>query len=486
MFELGAKHYGNGARHLGTAVIVAMLLGGCSLWPGYKKPALELPTQWSEAPQGKAFVGERWWTLYGDAGLDRLVEEALASNRDLAVAAARVDEARALLRITDSQRAPAVDATAGYDRTRLSGRSALVPPGAPLQSSNYQATINIGYELDLWGRLRGASNAARAQLLATQAARDTIRIALASQVAQSYFSVMALDEQIVVTRRTLDLRAQDLGLQQVRLKAGLTTDFSIRQLEAEVAAARAQLPALEQRRSSVEIALSVMLGRSARAITSDSVAVNRDTGELPIAVIPEGLPSELLLRRPDIVQAEQLLIAANANIGVARASLFPRISLTGYLGSGSSSLGDLFSAPARIWQLAFGLAQPIFQGGRLRAEVEAVTARERQALAQYQKTVQLAFGEVRESLLAQLRTREIFNAETERVAALRDTHRLARIRFDNGLSSQLEVLDAERNLLQAELNRLDALRAQRAAVADVVRALGGGWSGLDAQQARAQ
>jgi multidrug efflux system outer membrane protein len=204
-------------------------------------------------------------------------------------------------------------------------------------------------------------------------------------------------------------------------------------------------------------------------------------------VIPEGLPSDLLLRRPDIAEAEQRLIAANAQIGVARAALFPRISLTGYLGSDSASLGNLFSGPATIWQLAFGLAQPIFQGGRLRAEVDAVRAREQQAVAQYQKKVQVAFGEVREALVAQSRTREVFAAEDERVAALRETLRLARIRFENGLSSQLEVIDAERNLLQAELNRIDALRAQRAAVADVVRTLGGGWTGINGTvQASAQ
>jgi multidrug efflux system outer membrane protein len=352
-------------------------------------------------------------------------------------------------------------------------------------NNDFNATLNVAYEADLWGRLSGATKAARAQLLATQAARDTVRIALTSQVAQSYYALIALDSQIEVTRRTIELRSQDLALQQHREKAGLTTEFTLRQLEAEVAAARAQLPALEQRRASVEVALSVLLGRSPRAITDETIAVRADANDTPTAVIPEGLPSDLLLRRPDIVQAEQTLIAANAQIGVARAALFPRIALTGYLGSGSTSLGDLFSGPALIWQLAFGLAQPIFQGGRLRAEVDAVSARERQALAQYQKTVQVAFGEVRESLVAQSRSRAVYEAESERVAALRETLRLARIRFDNGLSSQLEVLDAERNLLQAELNRVDALRAQRAAVADVVRALGGGWSGLAENQAAA-
>ena len=270
-----------------------------------------------------------------------------------------------------------------------------------------------------WGRLKGASAAARAQLLSTAAARETVRITLVSQVVQSYYTLIGLDGQIDVTRRTIDLRVQNLDLQQTRYKAGLITDFNLRQLEAELAASRAQLPALEQRRASAEVSLSVLLGRSPRAIVGERVELSREAGEPPLAAIPEGLPSDLLLRRPDIVDAEQRLIAANAQIGVARAALFPRIALTGYLGSDSTSLGDLFTAPARVWQLAFGLAQPIFQGGRLRGEVERVTAQERQALAQYQKTVQVAFGEVREALVAQARSREVFAAEDERVAALR-------------------------------------------------------------------
>jgi multidrug efflux system outer membrane protein len=467
------------------AIIVAALfplLAGCTVWPGYKRTALDLPVQWSEVPpQGQAVARDRWWDLYGDPLLDRLVEEALSNNRDLVIAAARVEEAQALLRITDAERAPSVDATAGYDRSRSSQRAAIpLPPSVPLEHSAYRATVNVAYEVDLWGRLRGASDAARAQLLATRAAHETVRITIASQVVQSYFALLALDMQVDTTRRTIGLRVQNLELQKHRHAAGLTADFNLRQLESEVAAARAQLPQLEQRRTSVEIALSVLLGRSPRAITNDSIALNADAAatETLVTAVPEGLPSELLLRRPDIVEAEQRLIAANARIGVARASLFPRIALTGYFGSESASLGDLFTAPARVWQLAFGLAQPIFQGGRLRAEVDAVQARERQAVGQYQKTVQIAFGEVREALVAQTRSREVYIAESERVAALRETLRLARIRFDNGLSSQLEVVDAERNLLNAELNRIDALRAQRVAVADVVRTLGGGWKGL--------
>jgi outer membrane protein, multidrug efflux system len=305
-----------------------------------------------------------------------------------------------------------------------------------------------------------------------------VRISLATDVVRSYFTLLALDEQIEATRRSLALREDNVRLQTIRQQAGLIGDFDLRQLEAEVAAARAQLPALERSRTNEEAGLAVLLGRSPRAITEDAIARGVERSAPPAPLVPEGLPSDLLLRRPDIVAAEQQLIAANARISAARAALFPRISLTGYLGAESAALGDLLTGPARIWQLAFALAQPIFQGERLFAEIEAVRARERQALAQYQSTLQEAFREVRQALAAQTRSREIFEAETVRVRALREALRLARIRYENGLVSQLEVLDAERNLLGAELNRLEALRAQRAAVADLVKALGGGWAGL--------
>ena len=335
----------------------------------------------------------------------------------------------------------------------------------------------MSYELDLWGRLRGASDAARAELLATEAARETVRVALGADVVRSYFTLLSLDAQIEATQRTLALRGDNLKLQRVRNTAGLIGDFPLRQLEAELSAAQAQLPALERDRASQTLALAVLLGRSPRAITDSAVTRAADLNEAPPPVAPAGLPSDLLLRRPDIVQAEQRLIAMNARIAAARAALFPRIALTGYLGSESGALRDLFSGPALIWQLAAGLTQPIFQAGRLSGEIDATKAREQQALAQYQKAVQEAFREVQQALSAQTRTREIFEAESARAVALRDTLRLARIRYDNGLVSQLEVIDAERNLLAADLNRADALRARRVAVADLVRALGGGWSG---------
>ena len=463
-----------------VATAMAVLIAGCAVGPDYRRPDVELPAAWQGAPaEGVKGVRDRWWTLYADPVLERLVEEALASNLDLARAAARVDEARALLRIADAQFWPWVDAAAQADRSRSSERTAMrLPLGTPLERTNYRAKLNVAYEVDLWGRLRRGSEAAQATLLATEAARYTVRIALASEVAISYYTLVALDSQVEATRRSLQLRSEGLELQRARYAAGLINDFTLKQLEGEVAAARALLPPLQARRTAEELALAVLLGRSPRAIMEDAFAVAADRSGLAAAVIPEGLPSDLLLRRPDVVEAEQRLIAANARIGEARAQLFPRIGLTGYLGSESASLSDLFTGPAAIWQVAFGLAQPIFQGGRLLGEVEAMEARQRQALAGYQKTLQEAFREVRTALSTQSRAREAYESEGMRVAALTESLRLALIRYKTGLLSQLEVIDAERNLLQAELNRIDARRAPRAAVADVVRALGGGWEGF--------
>ncbi len=461
-------------------------LAGCSVGPEYVRPNADLPEAWKAAPaEGKPVAAGRWWTIYGDATLDQLVEEALANNQDLVLATARLDEARALARVADAEQVPSVDAALQRDRSRRSDSTATRVPGS-LENSNYRAQLNVSYELDLWGRLRSSAKAAHAELLASEAARETVRLALTAQVAQSYYALVALDAQVADTRKSLTLRQDNLRLQRIRSDAGLINDFELRQLEAEVAAAQAQLPELERRRSSEELALGVLLGRSPRALINEAVSRSKDSGQLATPVVPADLPSDLLLRRPDIVAAEQQLIAANARIGAARAALFPRIGLSGYLGSESAALSNLFSGPAQIWSIGFALAQPIFQGGRLFGEVEAVQARERQALARYQKTLQTAFRETHDALIAQARAREIFDAESARARALADSLRLARIRYENGLTSQLEVLDAERNLLSAELNRRDALRAQRAAVADVVKALGGGWTGLPEGRATAQ
>lgn len=464
---------------LAVGVVGAFTIAGCSVAPEYRKPETDLPAAWAPGiPGGTEVRDARWWTVYADPVLERLVDEALANNPNLLLAAARIDEARAVLKGTAAQQQPEAFINFDGSRSRASERS-LQPQssGSAGVRNSFRAALDASYEVDLWGRLRNATKAARADLLATESARETVRIALTSDVAQVYFALRALDEQLAATRRSLDSRIESLGIQQKRVALGVLSDFEFRQREAEVAAARAQLPVLERGRSQQENALAVLLGRSPKAIYEGGLDAGRDAeNAAAVIAVPPGMPSELLLRRPDLVEAEQRLIAANARIGAARALFFPRITLTGYLGAESAALGSLFSGPALIWQFAAALTQPLWAGGRIAAEIEGATAREQQAVAQYQGAIQNAFREVRDALVAQVKAREQLEAEAARVTALRETLRLAKLRYDNGFASQLDVLDAERSLLAAEQIRIDALRAQRAAIADLFKALGGGWS----------
>jgi multidrug efflux system outer membrane protein len=455
-----------------TALLV-LFAAGCAVQPDYQRPALELPRAWQESvPRPAAAVP--WWRVYGDPGLERLIEEALAQNTDVLVAAARVDEARALLGESRAALRPEVSGNASAGRLRSSAATGTLPPGAPRERDNYRATLDVSYEIDVFGRLRAASDAARADLAASEAVRDAVRLALTARVASGYYGLAALDAQVDLTRRALRLREEALALQRRRRDAGLISDFDLRQLEAETATVRAQLPPLERDRELEEAALAALLGRAPRAVLEDAVARTALAADAPSAVVvPSGLPSELLLRRPDIVEAEQRLVAANARVAVARSAYFPSIRLTGFLGGESAELDDLFTGPAGIWSFAAALAQPLYAGGRLQAQRDAAAARERAALAQYQGAVRGAFREVRQALSAQVRARESFEAQAARVDALAETLRLARLRYASGVSSQLDVLDAERGLLAAQTARIEALRAQRAAVADLYRALGG-------------
>jgi multidrug efflux system outer membrane protein len=454
-------------------LLLLAFVAGCSVQPRYETPAVELPEAWQETAPRFAEDG-RWWSIYEDAQLDKAVEEALAANGDLLVAAARVDEARALLAESRSFFWPRIDAVGSASRQRTSERTAFSPPGIPNEFSTYRAALQVSYEADLFGRLRSDANAARAELEASEASREAVRLALAATVARSYFSLRSLDEQVALTRQTIALREDALALQRRRVQGGVTSEFELRQLEAEAAVVRSQLPPLEAAREREEVALSVLLGRSPKQVFEGNVEVKMSMEEAPgPPAVPSGLPSELLLRRPDLVEAERLLQAANARIGVARAEMFPSIVLTGALGSESASLSNLFSGPSLIWSIAAGIAQPIFAGGRLKARTDAAEARERAALARYQQAIRAAFGEVRAALIAQSRAREAYDAESARAAALSESARLARLRYQNGVASQLDVIDAERGLLEARRARIAALQAHRAAVADLFRALGG-------------
>lgn len=462
-----------------TAVLVLALLSACATQPDYQRPAVELPAQWKESapPNFRAAAEDgRWWRIYEDPQLDATIEESLQKNADLVIAAARVDEARALVQDAESGFYPQVDARGSATRQRISGSTSNLKafPGIPTLFDDYRATLNVSYELDLFGRIRAGARAARAELQASEAAQDTVRLALAAQVAKAYFTLRALDEQVALTRDTVKLQEEALVLQKKRFDAGVLSEFEYRQLEAETASIRAQLPPLERDRETQEAALLVLLGRSPQQIFEDRVARRESLDDRPTApVLPSGMPSELLLRRGDLVEAERRLAAADARIAVARAQMFPSISLTAALGGESAQLSNLFTGPAGIWSLGLGLAQPIFAGGRLQAQTAAAEARERAALGQYQKAIQNAFSETRAALANQTRSLESYEAQSTRARALTDTLRLARLRYDNGIASQLDVIDAERGLLAARSARIEALRAHRSAIADLFRALGG-------------
>lgn len=467
---------------LAAALLAATLLPACSfLQSTYEKPSPVLPEAWQSAHEGAraSAAGERWWTLFNDPVLDKLVDEALQHNHDVEAAAARILEAEAALGVTDADRYPIVTAGGEGSRTGSSRATAAQQPGMPRVQNNVRVTLNASYELDIWGKYRRASDAARAQLLAAESARDTVRLTLTADVAQQYFNLLAADAQVEVIRNVLKTRADSLGLLRLRGESGLVSEYEIRQAEAEEAAARSQLAAALRAQENLHSVLATLLGRSPREVMEGQI----ERGQVATTQalwVPDGLPSDLLLRRPDIREAEQNLLAQDARIDAARAEFFPAISLTAYLGSESATLGDLFSGPAGIFQFALGLAQPIFNAGRLTYSVKAAEARREQAIAAYKKAVASAFGDVRTALNNQGAARATLQAESERIVALVDAQRLANLRYEGGVSSRLEVLDADRQLLQAQLARVDAENAQRAAVVSLFKALGGGWTAAEA------
>ena len=455
------------------SLLAVAFLAACATPPPAQPPRVELPEAWKESAPRYAEDG-RWWTIYQDGELDKLIDEAIIQNSDLRIAAARVDEARALVTDAKGAQMPTVDARFAAQRQRNSSRTATAFSGIPLEYNDYRASLNVSWEVDVFGRLRSTASAAAADFQASEAAREGVRLALAAEVVKSYFSLRALDEQIAMTVRNINLREDALRLQRRRFEGGVISEYDLRQLEAEAASVRAQLPPLERSRDQEEAALTVLLGRSPKQIYEAGVSRTQifDQG-LQTAVLPAGMPSELLLRRPDLVEAERRLAASNARIAAARAEMFPSISLTGLAGRESAALSDLFNGPAGIYYFVASISQPIFAGGRLQARTDAAKAREQEALAQYQKSIQNAFSEVRTALTGQARSRESFEAESAREQALLQSLRLARLRYQNGIASQLDVIDAERGLLAAQSARIEALRAHRAAIADLFRALGG-------------
>jgi multidrug efflux system outer membrane protein len=460
-----------------AAVLAASSLSACaSVGPRYRRPELPLPKSYSEQASTQP-IPDAWWASFEDPALDRLVAEALVANQDLALAVARVDEARALAGLANAERWPEVSLTADVSRTRLSGDSAALPPGFPLERSGFRVAPTLSFELDFWGRLRQLSAAARAELLASEEARRNIRLVVAADVAAAYFDLLAFERQLAIARDTLGSRRESVRLQRVRFDLGAGSLLDLSQAEAELAATEVTVPVLERQVRLTENFLGVLLGRIGGSVLRAGAPLEG----LSAPDVPVGLPSELLARRPDIVAAEQRLIAANARIGAARAAYFPSIALTGHAGSESSALSNLMSSGTGIWQAAVSLVQPIFNAGKTRRQVEAARARHRQELAIYIRAVQSGFAEVEDALVARVTSIAEREALARQVEQLTTTQRLARRRHEVGDSSYLEVLDAERSLLRAELDLAAARRNELAATVNLFKALGGGWEEASAR-----
>ncbi len=411
-----------------------------------------------------------WWKVFSDPVLDRLVDEALANSHDLRAAAERIEQARALLGVARADQLPDIGVDASVGRTRASERGSFPLPPEAIETSTYRVVLRAAWELDFWGKFRRASEAARAELAASEAGRDAVRASLLADVSRGYFALRALDRRLTTLERTREGRLKGLELQKLRLDAGLASELEYRQVEADLRTAEALVPALRQLRVRQESALAVLVGRTPRAMFEG--AIDRGMPATPAVEVPAGLPSELLLRRPDLREAEARLHAANARIGVARADYFPSITLTGYFGQESTSLSDIFSPSARTWSFAGGLLQPLLSAGRIQSGVDLANARAREAEQLYRRAIANSFRAVRDAIAAQTHARDALTAQAEREAALQRTLELARLRYDNGAISLFELLETERQLLLARLDAIDAERDRRNAIVELYLALG--------------
>ncbi len=468
-------------RYSTMGIVVATgFLTGCAVGPNYVRPTVNPPASF-RAPeplppsQAASLADAKWFEVFKDEQLQGLIRTALEHNYDLRDAVSRVEEARANLGITHANQLPQVNASGDLQFTRLSrdGNLPLPETFVPNQNRNWgQAGLNLlSFEFDVWGRLRRATEAARANLLNADENRKAVITTLVSDVAGDYFNLLQLDYELEISQNTLETRRESLRLTQERRGGGVATLLDLRQAEQLVASAAQTIPTLTQQVEQTENQISLLLGANPGSVARGRKFLEQ---EMPPEV-PAGLPSALLDRRPDIRAAEQALIAANANIGVAKAAYFPQLSLSGFLGGQSTQLTSLFSGPHSAWSFVPQVTQPIFAGGRLKSGVRLAEAERDSALTQYEKTIQTAFTEVSDALIARQRTRESRVEQERLVAALEDRKRLAYVRYRGGVDTQLNALDADRDLFQAQLNLAQIRLNELLSVVQLYKALGGGW-----------
>lgn len=454
-----------------TAVL---LVGACApVGTDYVRPSYELPQSFPEAGYTPgAALRTDWWTLYGDAKLDELVVSAFERNSDVRLAVARIEEADANLREANAAFLPQIDLNAVPARSRISTTQATPLPGSvPVVRNNLRLTASTSFELDFWGRLRRGVEAVRAQALGTRYAKDVVTLSLAGLTAQAYFSLRSLDAQIGATKATLASRDEALTYVRNRARGGIASDLDVSQAESARSDSAAQLKDLVRQRALAEHQLATLTGRL------DLDLPGADLMALPVPPLPPaGLPSGLLDRRPDIRQAEQALVSANAQVGVAKAAMLPTISLTGTDGWESKALSSLIQGTSAIWSLGFALTLPIFDSGRYEARTDAAIARQHQAIAAYQKAIETGFREVADALSNVQQSTAAEDDYRVRLEATRKTLRLAKLRYEAGYSAYLEVLDAQRTANDAELAFVRNRQLRLSASVDLMKALGGGWT----------
>jgi outer membrane protein, multidrug efflux system len=459
-----------------TAAAVAALLAACaSVGPDYQRPSTALPAQYSTSVASPTTMRADWWVLFGDAALTQLVEQALANNQDIAQAVARVEQAQAQANEVDSASLPSVNAGATAGRAQIGAGVPSNASGRLQRGNDFKLSLATSYEVDFWGRLRRSNEAARATVLASSAARDTVRLSVAGAVAQTWFALQSLDAQSESLRNTLATRDNSLRLISARLKAGTGSRLDVEQAEGLRADAALQLRDTQRQRALALSLLSLLTGDASLNVPTNPLSL-----DVALPVPPAGLPSSLLERRPDIARAEAQLVAANAQIGAARAAMFPTLSLTGALGNESSALSNLLKGPAVFWSLAAGLTAPIFDAGRNAARVEQAGARQREAVAAYQSAVATAFKETSDALNNLSAARDSLTDVLKREAATNNALRLAKARFDAGYSGYLELLEAQRSATNAGLDVVRNKQAQLAASVELMKAIGGGWGARNA------
>ena len=454
---------------LSVFLLLASLIVGCTLTPDYERPELDVPETFGpEDPSGESIANMEWWDLFQDEQLRLLIRSALEENKDLGVALSRIEEARLNVIAVRANQFPFLDVSGLLGRDRLSRE---LVPGAR-SNDRFLISGDLSYQVDLWGEFQRATEASRADLLATESAYRTVTITLVSDVASNYLLLRDLDARLAVSENTMQTRLQSLGIIRARFEKGTVSELDVHQAQIEVFVAEAAIASFERQVIQTQNTLRILLGRNPGAVTRGAAL---DSQIFP-PVIPAGLPSALLQRRPDVVSAEAKLEAATARVGVAEALRYPSISLTGRFGAESTDLSDLNSGDAETWNIGANILAPIFNSGLLKAQAEAAQQRAEQALLVYEATLQEAFREVEDSLVAVRTYRDEHAAQSRRANSATQAAKLSRARYNGGVVDYLEVLDTERTLFNAELDKSQSLQQYYNAIVRLYAALGGGWS----------